>query len=47
MHPGWCTERCWGKRLVAVAVDLTRAPERELAELLADAWETKAGRSFS
>jgi len=43
-HPEWCSERYWGKRLAAVAVHLPRAPERELGELLADAWETKAGR---
>jgi hypothetical protein len=44
-HPGWCAERYWGKRLAAAAVDLPRAPERELTELLADAWEAKAGRA--
>jgi hypothetical protein len=43
-HPEWCTERYWGRRLAAVAVDLPTAPGRELGELLADAWETKAGR---
>ncbi len=43
-HPDWCGERYWGKRLAAVAVDLSRAPERELCELLTDAWEGKAGR---
>ncbi len=43
-YPGWCSERYWGQRLAAVAVALPEAPERELAELLADAWETKAGR---
>jgi hypothetical protein len=41
-HPGWCTERYWGKRLAAVAVDLERAPPDGLAELLTDAWEGKA-----
>ena len=43
-HPDWCSQRYWGKRLAAVAVDLARAPERELRELLSDAWEGKAGR---
>jgi hypothetical protein len=43
-HPDWCAERYWGKRLAAVAVDLPCAPERELRELLADAWEGKARR---
>ena len=43
-HPEWCAERYWGKRLAAVAVDLTKAPERDLRGLLADAWEGKAGR---
>jgi hypothetical protein len=43
-NPEWCSERYWGRRLAAVAVDLPRARERELGELLADAWETKAGR---
>lgn len=41
-HPGWCTERYWGKRLAAVAVDLEHAPADGLGELLADAWERKA-----
>lgn len=41
-HPDWCTERYWGKRLAAVAVDLERAPPDGLAELLTDAWEGKA-----
>ena len=43
-YPNWCAERYWGKRLAAVAVDLPTAPERELGQLLADAWEGKAGR---
>jgi hypothetical protein len=43
-YPEWCAERYWGKRLAAVAVDLPTAPKGELAELLADAWEGKAGR---
>jgi hypothetical protein len=42
-HPGWCAERYWGKRLAAVAVDLSMAPERVLREMLADAWEGKSG----
>jgi hypothetical protein len=44
-HPEWCSERYWGHRLAAVAVALPEAPEQELAELLADAWEAKTGRS--
>jgi len=43
-HPNWCAERYWGKRLAAVAVDLSCAPEPALRELLSDAWEHKAGR---
>ncbi len=43
-HPDWCAQCYWGKRLAAVAVDLPQAPERELRELLTDAWEGKAGR---
>jgi hypothetical protein len=43
-HPEWCTERYWGKRLAAVAVDLKRAPAYGLAELLTDAWEAKGQR---
>ena len=41
-HPEACREVWWGKRLSAVRVDLHRAPERLLAELLRDAWEGKA-----
>ncbi|HXR14452.1 MAG TPA: MmcQ/YjbR family DNA-binding protein [Solirubrobacteraceae bacterium] len=33
----------WGKRLAAVRVALALVGERELGELLADAWESKAG----
>jgi hypothetical protein len=44
-YPDWCSERYWGKRLAAVAVDLPGAPEHELRELLTDAWERKAGRA--
>ena len=43
-HPDWCSECYWGKRLAAVAVELARAPERELRELLTDAWEGKTRR---
>jgi hypothetical protein len=41
-YPEWCSERYWGRRLAAVAVDLEHAPPAALAELLADAWEGKA-----
>jgi hypothetical protein len=40
--PGACSERWWGKRLSAVAVDLGRVAPSELEELLGDAWEQKA-----
>jgi hypothetical protein len=40
--PGACSERWWGKRLSAVAVDLGRIAPAELEELLAEAWEHKA-----
>jgi hypothetical protein len=43
-YPDWCSQRYWGKRLAAVAVDLPRASEPELRELLTDAWERRAGR---
>jgi hypothetical protein len=46
-HPGWCAERYWGKRLAAVSVHLPAASERGLTELLADAWEGKAGAELS
>lgn len=46
-HPEWCTERYWGKRLAAVAVDLERAQPQGLGELLADAWEGKAPRRLT
>ena len=41
-HPTICAEVLWGKRLAAVAVDLTLAEAGMLRELLADAHETKA-----
>src|SRR5687768_15449386 len=40
--PETCAEVWWGKRLTAVRVDLQRADADMLANLLADAWETKA-----
>lgn len=46
-HPDACSERWWGKRLAAVSVDLYRAREGMLAELLADAWEGKAPRRLA
>jgi hypothetical protein len=42
-NPELCEEVRWGKRLAAVRVDLTGADTEMLAELLADAWEGKAG----
>jgi hypothetical protein len=41
-EPETCAEVWWGKRLAAVRVDLRRADADLLADLLADAWETKA-----
>jgi hypothetical protein len=41
-HPELCEEVWWGKRLVAVRVDLERVDRDLLAELLEDAWEGKA-----
>jgi hypothetical protein len=40
--PDVCEVVYWGKRLAAVAVHLDRADPPFLAELLRDAWETKA-----
>jgi hypothetical protein len=42
--PGTCEEVWWGKRLAAVRIDLERAGEALLRDLLEDAWERKAGR---
>jgi hypothetical protein len=41
-HPESCQEVYWGKRLAAVRVDLRKADPALLADLLEDAWETKA-----
>jgi hypothetical protein len=41
--PDVCTEVWWGKRRAAVRVDLDRATDSLLAELLADAYERKRG----
>jgi hypothetical protein len=41
-RPDTCAEVWWGKRLAAVRVDLQLIQPQALAELLADAWETKA-----
>jgi hypothetical protein len=40
--PEACEEVWWGKRLAAVRVDLRHVRAEMLADLLADAWETKA-----
>jgi hypothetical protein len=42
--PEACEEVWWGKRLAAVRVDLRHVRGEMLADLLADAWETKAPR---
>jgi hypothetical protein len=39
-----CEEVWWSKRLAAVRVDLRRADAELLADLLSDAWESKAPR---
>jgi len=39
--PQICTEVRWGARLAAVRIDLRRADEPLVAELLEDAWERK------
>ena len=41
-NPETCEEVWWGKRLAAVRVNLQRADEGMLADLLAEAWERKA-----
>jgi hypothetical protein len=41
-RPEISTEVWWGKRPLAVQVNLDRIDPDELAELLADAWEQKA-----
>jgi hypothetical protein len=41
-HHEACDEVWWGKRLAAVRVDLRCAEAEMLAELLSDAWESKA-----
>jgi hypothetical protein len=46
-HPEACTERWWGKRLAAVAVDLPHADATLVRDLLADAWEHKAPAKLS
>jgi hypothetical protein len=41
-HPDICQEVWWGKRLAAVGIKLSQAHPELVADLLADAWETKA-----
>ena len=41
-EPEICGEVWWGKRLAAVRVDLRRVGPQMLANLLTEAWETKA-----
>ena len=41
-RPDICEEFWWGKRLRAARVELARADEELIGELLADAWEQKA-----
>lgn len=42
-YPEVCEPVHWGKRLAAVGVRLPDADRELLAELLADAWESKGG----
>jgi hypothetical protein len=44
--PECCEPIWWGKRLAAVGVNLPRADESYLRELLLDAWEGKAPPSL-
>jgi hypothetical protein len=46
-NPGVCAEFWWGKRLRAVQVDLARAGQALVGELLADCWEQKASKRLS
>src|SRR5436305_15327598 len=41
-RPQVCSEVWWGKRLAAIRVDLRRADEALVRELLLDAWERRA-----
>ena len=41
-----CAEVWWGKRLAAVRVNLRRADQEMLADLLSDAWTSKAPRGL-
>jgi hypothetical protein len=41
-RPDICSEVWWGRHLAAVRVNLERADESTVSELLADAWEQKA-----
>jgi len=41
-EPDICAEVWWGKRLAAVRVDLRRVDPQMLADLLTQAWETRA-----
>jgi hypothetical protein len=45
--PEACEEVWWGKRLTAVAVDLTSVERAFLRDLLADAWVGKAPAGLS
>jgi hypothetical protein len=44
-HPGFCTERWWGKRLAAVRVAFEAIPPPLLEELVLEAWAAKAPAS--
>ena len=46
-HPASCAEFYWGNRLACVVVDLTRAPDDLLTELLTEAWLTKAPKTLA
>ncbi len=46
-EPEACAEFRWGKRLRAVSVNLRRASADVVADLLTDAWESKAPRRLT
>lgn len=45
-EPDCCRELWWGKRLSGVQVELSRADQELLAELLTDSWRRKAPGSL-
>ena len=46
LHPGFIEKLPWGAKIVGLRIELARAPRAVIAELIRQAWRTKAPKSL-